>query len=206
MTRSEMMRSPDWGDKLLTTFASEPTLAYNMLADSYWQTLLDARELGDKNAAFKKNAKHMARVFTSYTVTNLVAALIESGFDVLRDDDEEEMDMAEFMKLYFENFATNQSITAKIPWLKEAVSILQVFTSTRMDTQWIQTFSNTLKQVTKLMQGEGSPTKLIKNGLQTTSYALGLPFYNAYRDLMAVLNKLDILTAEELEEMLKDFY
>lgn len=205
MTRSEMMRSPDWGDKLLTTFASEPTLAYNMLADAYFQTQLDARELGSKKAAIKKNAKHMARVFTAYTVTNLVAALVESGFDVLRDDDDEEMDVAEFIKLYFENFATNQSITVKIPWLKEAVSILQGFTSTRMDTQWIQTFSNTLKQVAKLMQGEGSPTKLIKNGLQTISYAFGLPFYNAYRDFMATLNKLDILTAEELEEILSDF-
>ena len=113
--------------------------------------------------------------------------------------------MAEFMKLYLENFATNQSILAKIPWLKESVSIMQGFSSTRMDTQWIQTFSNTLKQVAKLMQGEGSPTKLIKNGLQTISYAFGLPFYNAYRDLIAVLNKLDILTAEELEELLDNF-
>ena len=205
MTRSEMMRSPDWGDKLLTTFASEPTLAYNMLADAYFQTQLDARELGSKKAAIKKNAKNMARVFTAYTVTNLVAALVESGFDVLRDDDDEEMDAAELMKLYFENFATNQSILAKIPWLKEAVSIFQGFSSTRMDTQWIQTFSNTLKQVAKLMQGEGSPTKLIKNGLQSISYAFGLPFYNAYRDFMATLNKLDILTTEELEEFLKEF-
>ena len=205
MTRSEMMRSPDWGDKLITTFASEPTIAYSMLSDAYFQTQLDARELGSKKAAIKKNAKHMARVVVAYTATNLVAALVESGFDVLRDDDDEEMDMAEFMKLYLENFATNQSITAKIPWLKEAVSILQGFTSTRMDTQWIQTFSNTLKQVAKLMQGEGNPTKLIKNGLQTISYAFGLPFYNAYRDLMASLNKLGILTTEELEEILKDF-
>ena len=205
MTRSEMMRSPDWGDKLLTTFASEPTIAYNMLADAYMQTQLDARELGSKKAAIKKNAKHMARVVVAYTVTNLVAALVESGFDALRDDDDEEMDGAEFMKLYFENFATNQSITAKIPWLKEAVSIFQGFSSTRMDTQWIQTFSNTLKQVSKLMQGEGSPTKLIKNSLQTISYAFGLPFYNAYRDFMAILNKLDILTAEELDEILEDF-
>jgi hypothetical protein len=55
------------------------------------------------------------------------------------------------------------------------------------------------------MQGEGNPTKLIKNGLQTISYAFGLPFYNAYRDLMASLNKLGILTTEELEEILKDF-
>lgn len=205
MTRSEMMRSPDWGDKLITTFASEPTIAYSMLSNAYFQTQLDARELGSKKAAIKKNAKHMARVVVAYTTTNLVAALVESGFDVLRDDDDEEMDMAEFMKLYLENFATNQSITAKIPWLKEAVSILQGFTSTRMDTQWIQTFSNTLKQVAKLMQGEGNPTKLIKNGLQTISYAFGLPFYNAYRDLMASLNKLGILTTEELEEILKDF-
>lgn len=203
MTRSEMMRSADGFDKILTTFASEPTISYNMLADAYLQTQLDARELGSKKAAVKKNSKYMARVVVAYTTTNLVAALVESGFDILRDDDDEEMDMEELMKLYLENFATNQSILAKIPWLKEGISMLQGFSSTRMDTQGMQAFANALKQVMKLAFGEGSWGKTIKSGVQAASYLSGLPFYNAYRDLMA---GIALLTPEELDEILKDFY
>jgi hypothetical protein len=211
LTRSEMMRSSDGRDKMLTVFASEPTLAYNMLQDAYMEASLEARRLkqaGEKHSgrkAFAKHGKRMARVMVAYTMTNIVAAMIESGFDVLRDDDDEEMNLAEFMKIYLQNFADNQMILTKIPYAKELVSIMQGFTSSRTDTQWMSSFSNTLKQVMKLVEGDGNPVKLIKNTLQTFSYFFGLPFYNAYRDIMATLNKLDILTTEELEELLSEF-
>lgn len=204
MTRSEMMRSSDRGDKLLTAFASEPTISYNMLADAYLQTRLDARELGSKKAAIKKNAKYITSVIVAYTTTNLAAALVESGFDILRDDDDEE-EAGEVLKLYFENFATNQSIVAKIPWLKELVSIAQGFSSSRMDTQGMQAFANLLKQAMKLTQGEGSVAKTIKSAAQAASYLTGLPFYNAYRDLLAAIDQF-FVTDEELEEVLKDLY
>ena len=211
LTRSEMMRSSDGRDKLLTVFASEPTLAYNMLQDTYMEVSLEARRLkkaGEKHSgrkAFAKYGKRMARVYLAYTMTNIVAAMIESGFDVLRDDDDEEMNLAEFMKIYLQNFADNQMILTKIPYVKELVSIMQGFTSTRTDLQWMTSFSNTFKQVVKLFEGDGNPVKLIKNSLQTFSYFSGLPFYNAYRDLMATLDKLEILTTEDLEELLNEF-
>jgi hypothetical protein len=107
--------------------------------------------------------------------------------------------------LYFENFATNQSIVSKIPWLKEIVSIAQGFSSSRMDTQGMQAFANLLKQATKLTQGEGSVGKTIKSAAQTASYLTGLPFYNAYRDLLAAVDQF-FVTDEELEEILKDLY
>jgi hypothetical protein len=204
MTRSEMMRSSDGFDKFLTTFGSEPTLSYNMLADAYLQYKLDVREFGKKTAR-ERNNKHIARVVIAYTTTNVAAALIESLFDALRDDDDEEMDGEAFAKLYFENFATNQSILAKLPWLKEAVSIMQGFSSSRMDTQGLQTFANALKQSLKLTQGEGSWGKTIKSYVQSFSYLSGLPFYNAWRDLWASIDKF-FVTDEELEEILRDFY
>jgi hypothetical protein len=130
------------------------------------------KEAGEKNSgrkAFAKHGKRMARVLVAYTTTNIVAAMIESGFDVLRDDDEEEMNLAEFMKLYLQNFADNQMILTKIPVAKDLVSIKQGFTSTRTDTQWMTSFSNALRRVYKLVEGYGNPVKLIKNVLQTFS-------------------------------------
>jgi hypothetical protein len=118
MTRSQMMRSSDGWDKMLTAFASEPTLAYNMLQDAYMSYSLDKRRMGKKEAV-RKNAKHIARVVSAYTITNIFAALVESGFDALRDsgDDDDEKDMAYFMSLYLENFASDMSITGKIPYI-----------------------------------------------------------------------------------------
>lgn len=205
MTRSQMMRSGQIYDKMLTAFASEPTLAYNMLQDAYMDFKLDARRMGKKES-IKKNSKKMLRVAMAYTMTNAVAALVESGFDAFRDDEDEEMDLVEFMKIYLSNFAFDMSITAKIPYIKEIVSILQGFTSSRTDTQWMQSFGYALKGIMKMAQGEGNPSSTGKHILRTASYLSGLPFYNAYRDSMALLDKAGIFTTEDLEEMLEDIF
>jgi hypothetical protein len=200
MTRSQMMRSNNIYEKMLTAFASEPTLAYNMLQDAYMGWHLDARSEGKKQA-WKNNGKKMARVVTAYTLTNVMAAIVESGFDAFRDDDDEEMSLEEFMKLFLTNFASDMSITGKIPYIKEMHSILQGFGSSRTDTQWMESFANTLKAWIKIFNGEGNPEKVLKNTLKSFSNVTGLPFFNAYRDIMAALDKLHILTSEEIEEM-----
>jgi hypothetical protein len=56
----------------------------------------------------------------------------------------------------------------------------------------------------KVFAGEGNPVSTIKHSLRALSYISGLPFYSAYRDLMATLEKLDIFTVEDIEEMFED--
>ena len=203
MTRSQMMRGSTMYDKMLTAFASEPTLAYNMLQDTYMEMRLDGRSQG-KKIAFKNHGKKFGRVMLAYTLTNLCAAIVEAGFDAFREDDDEEMDFETFMKMFLTNFANDMSLTAKIPYIKEMHSIIKGFGTSRTDTQWMESIANTLRQWFKIFGGEGNPEKAIKNTLRTVSDVMGLPFYNVYRDFMAALNKLDILTAEELEEMFED--
>jgi hypothetical protein len=201
MTRSQMMRSPDGKDKFLTNFASEPTLSYNMLLDVYSDYKLTERKSG-KKAAFNKCGKKFARAMYAYTITNALTALLELGFEIFRDD--EEKDSEEVMKMYLENLALNQSIINKIPYAKEMVSLLQGFSSSRMDTQWMQYFAYTIKGFGKLLEGEGNAYTTLKNGIKATSYLSGIPFYNAWRDVNATLNKFNVLTLEEQEEMFND--
>jgi hypothetical protein len=203
MTRSQMMRSSDGRDKMLTAFASEPTLSYNMLQDAYFEYKLDARRVG-KGEAIKKHGKRISRVLFAYTMTNAVAALVESAFDALRDDDDEEMDMALFMKYYFSNFASDMSITAKIPYVKEFHSFIQGFSSSRTDTQWMENITKAMTYFYKLSQGKGKPSTGIKYFLKGASDLFGIPIYNVYRDTMATLNKLDLFTEEDLNEMFGD--
>lgn len=202
MTRSEMMRSSDRFDKVLTAFASEPTLAYNMLYDAYMDLHLEARKYGNKEA-WRKHGKKVARVITAYTVTNMAAALVESGFDAFRDDDEEEKDLAYFMRLYLTNFASDMSITGKIPYIKEIHSILKGYGSSRTDTQWMESLSRFIKEVNKSVYGEGNPSKIAKTFIKVFTDFTGLPIYNVYRDLNA---GIDLFTAEDLDEMFNEFF
>jgi hypothetical protein len=192
MTRSDMMRSSDGRDKMLTTFGSEPTIAYNMLLDMVTQTHRDSQEFGTKEA-LKKNGNKIRKVVTAYVVTNALAALIESAFDALRDDDDEEMDVSKFLELYLENFAFDMSIGNKLPIVKEVYSIMQGYSSSRMDTQWAQYLFYAYDGFSKHFEGKGDWKKTLKNTLRGMSDLTGLPFYNVFRDAMAVLDKLNII-------------
>ena len=205
MTRSQMMRSSDMYDKMLTSFASEPTLSYNMMQDAIFEIKL-AKRRGEGQSEMKRHRKHFVRVAMAYTVTNMMCALVEAGFDAFRDDEEEEMDLMEFMKMYLKNFATDMSITAKVPYIKEAVSIMQGYTSSRTDTQWMQSFYYAGKGFVKIMQGEGNAYTTFKNITKALSYVSGLPFFNAWRDSVSFLNKTDILSVDELEDAFNDTF
>jgi hypothetical protein len=176
-----------------------------MLQDAYMEYSLDARRMGKKEAV-KKNSKRIARVVLAYTMTNALAALVESGFDALRDDDDEEMDIATFMKIYLSNFASDMSITAKIPYIKEAHSMIKGFSSSRSDTQWMEELTKAIKTWYKIFTtGKGTGSTAIKYSLKAISNMSGIPVYNAYRDLMATLNKVDLFTTDDLNEMFEDF-
>lgn len=205
MTRSQLMRSPDRWDKIATNFMSEPTLSYNMLHDAYMDYALAVRETGSKEKAFKRHGKKVAKTITAYTVTSIVTALLEAGFDAFRDD-EEELTADEFLKFFLQNFGDNMSLLGKIPYVSELRSVLQGYTSSRMDTQWAQYAKYTINGVRKLWEGEGNPYTTAKNAIRTFSYASGLPFYNVYRDLVASFDSFGLISAEELEEMFNEVF
>lgn len=202
MTRSHMMRSSDTKDKILTNFASEPTLSYNMLMDAYYDYKLTERQTGSRSKAFSKNGKKLARTMYAYTITCAITALLELGFELFRDD--EEMSPEDIMKAYLENLYLNMSVVNKIPYAKEAISILQGFTSNSMDTQWMQYFSYAAKGLVKLFSGEGNAYKTLQNTIKAFSYGFGIPIQNLTRDINALMDKLGILTSDDLEDMFND--
>lgn len=200
MTRSQMMRSGDMYDKMLTSFASEPTLSYNMMQDATWEIKL-AKRRGEGKAEMRTHRKHFVRVAMAYTITNMMCALVEAGFDAYRDEEEEEMDLATFMKMYLSNFATDMSISAKIPYIKEFISFAQGYSSSRTDTQWMESLGYAMKGAEKIIKkGEGNAYTTFKNIVKAFSYFSGLPVYNIWRDGVSFLDKTDIITSEEMEE------
>lgn len=203
LTRSEIMRSGDFMDKVLTAFGSEPTLAYNMLLDCVMRRDMLKRS-GASKQELRENNKKTRRVVDAYIATNLVTAILEAFIATFRDEDELEED--EIIKMMFDNFKSNMSIVGKIPYLKDFVSIFQGYSPSRLDTQGVQSLYYALNSALKNLDGEGSTVTTLKHLLKGYSSLEGLGFYNAYRDIMALLNKLDILTTEELEELLSEIF
>ena len=185
LTRSQMMRSPDGWDKVLTTFASENTLSFNLAMDAFTSYELDKRSVG-KEKANEKNNKYIRKVITAYIITNVVTATLQSLFDAFRDYDEDEKDEEYWMKLMLTNFASNSSVLGKTPLGNIILSVLQGFTPARMDVDWLNSFVKTGKQVYKLFTGEGNSEKAVRNALKTLSDSTGIAVYNVYRDIFAL--------------------
>ncbi len=202
MTRSHMMRSKSWGDQLLTSFASEPTLSYNMLQDVCYDWSMTKRQKGSA-AAFKKHGRKIVRVLAAYTVTNAVTALVEAAFDAYRD--EEDMEADEFVKQFFANFASNMDVLGKIPYFKEIIGAYEGFTASRLEMQWIQYSIYSINGIIKLVNGEdGSAYTTLKNLIRALSSLSSLPGYNAWREAEAFLNRTGILEVEELKEIIDE--
>ena len=191
LTRSQMMRGSSW-DKMLTSFASENALSFNLIADIYVSQKLDKRSMG-KVEARKKNGKYMRKAITAYVVTNLVTAAIASMFDAFRDYDEDDKDEEYIAKLMLENFINNISFANKLPYINLIISTLSGFTPSRMETDWMNSTSKALKEITQIASGAkgGDVEDLVKYLLKASSDVSGIAGYNIYRDIQAIVEMLN---------------
>jgi hypothetical protein len=198
LTRSQTMRSTKLADKIVTNFASEPTLAYNMVLDLITETKLFARQKGISFAqAVLKNKSKIGRVLVAYTATNIASSLIAAAFDAFRGDDEDK-DMEVFMRNWCSTFLKEQSVTGKIPYIKEIYSIFEGFSSSRSELAWMESSYKAIKGIAAIASGDGNINTTFKHTSKAFSYITGLPLYNAYRE---ITSGIKIFTGEELEEM-----
>lgn len=163
-SRSEWMRSKDTGVKVATAFMSEPLTAYNML----YKAAVESK---------KGNHKFAVRTLSAYVISVVFNSLFKSIITAMRDDDEEKS----FWEKYIADFISNASddMFGMIPYVKDVISILQGYESSRMDTQL---FSNIADSVTLMFDSNKSPWEKVKTILGTVGMATGIPFKNAIRD------------------------
>ncbi len=205
MTRSHMMRSKSTFSKLSTAFMSEPTLSYNMLLDA----AMGIQEVNRRGGnGWKAQGGKLLRAFTVFASTAAASALVESLFDAFRDDDDEDA-ITKFInalfgeKLLDGNLGQNLLPIDSLPYLKDAVSILQGYSNERMDTEFISKIVNAAKiwaETYKLETGElDKATKVTSYGSMTTwgkvyktldalSSTAGLPLAATTREVTSIWN------------------
>ena len=205
MTRSHMMRSKSTFSKLSTAFMSEPTLSYNMLLDA----AMGIQEVNRRGGnGWKAQGGKLLRAFTVFASTAAASALVESLFDAFRDDDDEDA-ITKFINALFGekfldgNLGQNLLPIDSLPYLKDAVSILQGYSNERMDTEFISKIVNAAKiweETYKLETGElDKATKVTSYGSMTTwgkvyktldalSSTAGLPLAATTREVTSIWN------------------
>jgi hypothetical protein len=223
LAKSDLMRSQDTGAKMVTMFASEMTVAYNMLYESVYNTNLDMKRYGKKEG-FAKNFKNLFMTATAYTLTSAVTSILNTAVQAFRDrKDEEEKDLDYYVKNTVKNFITDSLIIGKIPYVKEAVSLYQGFSSTNPLTLWLESAFNAVEfwkksqKPAKLDRYKKPETiakyqakheeSVAKNQLRafeellkSISYVSGFAVYNQYRDLMSAIDLYQDFTEPDMEE------
>ena len=188
LTKSDLMRSGDTGAKMVTMFASEITVAYNMVFEAAYDTMLDSKKYGKKEA-IKRNHKNIMTTLTAYTLTSVANAALSTFVESFRygDDDEDEN---KFLKKFLEDWI----FIGKIPYLKELLGFSQGFSSTRTDALWLESAFKAYDYWIKAINGkDGATMKAFDNTLKSISYVFGVGVYNQWRELRALLRKIGIM-------------
>ena len=195
MTRSQTMRSNSSWTKILTSFMSEPTLSFNTLLDVYNEYETNKRK-GIKNT-WEISGKKITRSLLAYGASAAGAAVAESIFDALRDDDDYETFLEKFWEAFwmdaygydgkkeFGNLFSDLNPANKLPIIKDVFNEIVGFENNRMDTQWLTSISDAIAA----WKSESRPLygKIYKT-LQAVSRVSGLPLSNISREVATIYN------------------
>lgn len=177
MTRSQMMRSKSGIDKMVTAFASEPTLILNMLYDAI------------SNPAHKgKRKKLIARTLAGVALSQVMAAAMQAVASAWRDDDDERTAMEKFLDKFGANVFENFNLLGMFPIIRD---IYDTFTSNyEVERSDMALFSEMKRAMDKLLGGKLNAWQTVEEVGGVIAKFFGVPLKNVMRDLRAGYNAI----------------
>ena len=210
LQRSNIMRSSNGLARQATSFMGEPIMSLNLLLRSY-QELRNAGSPAARTAARRK----LGRAVLALTVTNVVNALAQSLIDAARDDDEDKKCWERFWAAFTGvtgdeettgeavknallngNLGQNLNPLTWIPFVKDAISLMQGYEVSRSDTEVISGVFSAGKTVVQNIGGKGQRTQpyAIKQLVAETARLFGVPVKNLTRDIWGLARSLAVET------------
>lgn len=181
--RSQIMRSKNPVNQMLTNFMSEPNKTFNLL-----MIAIEEYASNRKNKAAKIK---LARTLATYAVTGVMTAAAAAVIDAFRDEDDEKEWLEKYGSALLGNMGDNLNPLGLLPGVKDVLSFIQGYSNSagRMDTQSIQKIIWAADEIRKAINGE---SKMSLYGLsyktaQALSSLFGLPVSNVMRDLNAIV-------------------
>ncbi|MBQ7974349.1 MAG: hypothetical protein IJ300_01500 [Clostridia bacterium] len=200
LQRSRLMRSSRDLVKMATSFMGEPTKIYNMAVAAAY----DAKK--SKGAARKKAMTRLGRTAAALAVSGIINACAQSIIDAMRDDDKEkdywEKWLAAFIgdgeetKFINSNLANVFNPLGYVPFVKDALSILQGYDVKRMDMEIITKAVNAIGNMSKAVTGTGKYTIAEASAQLFAEIArmFGVPVANVKRDIKSLVMSVAIET------------
>lgn len=183
--RSEWMRSKDTGVKVATAFMSEPLTNYNML----YSAAVRVRH-GD--------VKFGAKAVSAYIVSVAFNSVLKSIVTAARDDDEDKSYWEKYLSNLVDNFVDDS--LGMIPYIKDFVSLLQGYDSSRMDTQALADIADAAMI---MFDDNKTGWEKFKSSFGAVGIVAGIPIKNLIRDGEVIYNAVDKIFKGEFEPTTK---
>lgn len=187
--RSQVMRNTDQWHKLISAFASEPTLSYSMLSNEAFMYAMEART--DKAKAWKNHGKKIGKTALAWALCELAVSMVAGIPDFIRDDDETE-DIGDVIKTYFKKvFGNYASDLVMLPWLRDAQGIiLDGFDPSRPDEEIFNDLATLFNMAKRKAEGKDvSEYRVVYNVTKFISHLTGIPLSNVVRGAKSIINK-----------------
>ena len=175
LVKSQNMRSKGLLGAI-TSFAAEPTLAVNMLMDSY----IDFK-------SGKASGKKLARTVMSVLVADIINSALQSIATAGRDDDEDKSFAEKYLGDLVSNSLGNISIFAKIPYIRDLKSIYDGYNVERQDTA---VFGDLIEAVKATGSNSKTPAEKTRKLAEAVANVFGVPLKNVLRDAEAIVRTL----------------
>lgn len=175
LVKSQNMRSKGLLGTI-TSFAAEPTLAVNMLMDSY----IDFK-------SGKVSGKKLARTVMSLLVTSIVNSALKSLVTAARDDDEDKSYIEKYLGDLVSNSLGELSLFAKIPYLRDLKSLYDGYDIERQDTA---VFADLIEAIKTTGSESKTPMEKIRKLAEAAANIFGVPLKNVLRDAEAIARTL----------------
>ena len=178
LTKSELMRSNNIGDKMATSFMAEPTLSANMLVDG----VLRRKELGSKQIARRAGAFLAAALFTA------IGKALPGAWR--RKDDEGRTFGEKWLAEAVENFTYDISpagLAGMIPWARDIISLFEGYDVNRSD---MDAFEQINKAIKTLTNEKATVEDKIQSSVGAVANLFGVPVKNVWRDVEGIIRNL----------------
>lgn len=210
LQRSNIMRSSNAVVKQVTSFMGEPIMSLNLLVRAYDQVRYE-----QNSQKRGKAIKTMGRAATALVVTNVVNALAQSLIDAMRDDDEDKKYWERFRAAFTGisgdeetpwekawnaimegNVGSNMNPLGQIPFVKDALSIMQGYDVSRMEMETVSDLIQAGQTAIQSADGQGKRTRAyaLKGLLAAGAKMFGIPASNLTRDMWGLARSAAVET------------
>ena len=173
-SRSGLMRSDNWLNKMATAFMAEPTTSLNMLTNAIVQ-----RKRG------KISGGKFARILGSLVAASILNSLLQSLVTAARHDDKDKDWKEVYLAELLPNFIDNLNPINQIAFVRDIVNIFKGYDVTRSDMSVFEDLYNAWKD---LNNDNVSLDKKITGIIGALGIFVDVPARNILRDVYAAKN------------------